>query len=73
MIKTYILNDLDCAACASKIEANIIKIKGVNSVNVNFLAGKIEIDASEEDHEDILKAAKKIVKRYEPDVELVIG
>lgn len=72
MIKTYILNDLDCAACASKIEANIMKIKGVNRVNVNFLAGKIEIDANEEDHEDIFKAAKKIVKRYEPDVELVI-
>ncbi|MEA5018340.1 MAG: cation transporter [Erysipelotrichaceae bacterium] len=73
MVKTYILNDLDCAACASKIEANIIKIKGVKNVNVNFLSGKIEIDASEDDHEDIFKAAKKIVKRFEPDVELVVG
>ena len=38
MKKVIRLQDLDCANCAAKMERGIEKIKGVNSVSVDFNA-----------------------------------
>lgn len=41
MKKTYVLDEIDCANCASKLENAISKIDGVNSASINFFAQKL--------------------------------
>ena len=48
MKKTYRIEGLDCANCAAKIEGMISKLDGVNSCTINFITGKIIIDADDE-------------------------
>ncbi|MBP8641418.1 MAG: cation transporter [Oscillospiraceae bacterium] len=68
MKKTFKLEGLDCAHCASKIETAIKKLGGVNSASVNFMTTKMTIDAEDGRFDDIVKAATAIVKKIEPDV-----
>lgn len=71
MKKVYILEELDCANCASKIEDSVAKINGVNTCTVTFLTRKMTLDMEESDAARIIKEAKKIIKKLEPDVEVV--
>lgn len=72
MKKIVILEELECAHCAAKMEKAVGELAGVEKCSVNFLTQKMEITASDEAMQDILKAAEKIVKKIEPDVEFVI-
>ena len=72
MKKTFIIEDLDCAHCAAKIEDEIKNINGVNSISVNFLSGKITLDASDAEFDSILIKAVEICKRVEPDCNLIL-
>lgn len=70
MKKNYIVEGIDCANCAAKIEDKINKIKGINEATVNFMTSKMIIDAkcdSEEDFENIMNEVRKIFKKLEPD------
>lgn len=71
MKKIFMLEDLDCAHCAAKMEDAIAKLDGVNSVTVSFLSQKLTIDADDDVFEDVLKKAVKIVKKIEPDCKIV--
>ena len=71
MKKVFMLEDLDCAHCAAKMEDAIAKLEGVNSVTVSFLAQKLTLDADDERFDDILKKAIKIIKKIEPDCTVV--
>jgi len=71
MKKVFMLEDLDCAHCAAKIEDAIAKLDGVNSVSVSFLAQKLTLDADDDKFEDILKKAVKIAKKIEPDCRII--
>ena len=64
--------EIDCAACAAKVEEAIKKIDGVENVNINFLTQKISITADEEKFNDVLKAACKAGKKIEPDFSIDI-
>ncbi|MEG1537645.1 MAG: heavy metal-associated domain-containing protein [Clostridiales bacterium] len=64
----YKLEKLNCAHCATKIEDKIAKLPGVQEVTVNFIAGKMIIEASEEDLPHIMEAAAKIIHKMEPNV-----
>ena len=55
MKKTYRLENLDCAACAAKMEAAISKLDGVESVSVNFIMQKLTLEAPDERFDDIMK------------------
>lgn len=66
----YILEDLDCANCAAKMEEEISKLDGVNSVNVSFISTKMTLELAEENVDQILSKIEKIVKKIEPDVKL---
>ncbi len=68
MIKTYILEDLDCAHCAGKIEEDVGKLAGVTKSTVTLLTQKLVVDAEESALGTLLADIKKIVKKYEPDV-----
>lgn len=70
MKKTYRLENLDCAACAAKMEAAISKLDGVESVSVNFIMQKLTLEAPDERFDDIMKKAVKLCRRVEPDMEI---
>ncbi len=71
MRKTYILEDLDCAHCAGEIEAAVGKLEGVKNSAVTLLTQKLVIDVEETKAAGITKEIKKIVKKFEPDVEVI--
>ena len=71
MIKSFKLENLDCANCAAKIESEILKIDGVISASVSFMAQKVTIETSD-DFDIILKKVKAVINRVEPDCELVL-
>ena len=71
MKKTYRLENLDCAACAAKMEGAISKLDGVESVSVNFIMQKLTLEAPDERFDDIMKKAVKLCRRVEPDMEII--
>lgn len=71
MKKTYILEDLDCAHCAAIIEEKVGKLDGVSSSKVTLLTQKLVIEVEEEKAKTVTEEIKKIVKKLEPDVEVI--
>ena len=61
--KTVKLQDFDCANCAAKIENAIRKLDGVTSINVNFMAQKMILEAPEDRFDAVLAEVKKLVKK----------
>jgi len=68
MKKTYILEDLDCANCAAKLERAISGLDGVTGCTVSFFTQKLILEAPDDRFDDIYKQAKKTIRRLEPDV-----
>lgn len=66
----YILEGLDCANCAAKMENEISKLKGINNVSISFMTTKMVLELVEENFEEILVNVEKIIKRIEPDVKV---
>ena len=71
MRKKFILEGLDCANCASKMETAIRKLTGVKEANVNFMTQKLLIEADEDRMAEIIKEAERIVRSIEPDTRMV--
>lgn len=71
MKKVFKLEELDCAHCAQKMEDGIRKLDGVINVQVNFLSQKLTLEAADEKFDNILREAKKIIKKIEPDCALI--
>ena len=71
MKKVYRLKDLDCANCAAKMERSIAKIEGVRSVNVNFIAQKLTIEADDSSFDEVKTKMAAVCKRIEPDCEIL--
>ncbi len=67
MKKSFVLEDLDCANCARKMEEAISKIDGVASVNVSFISQKMTIEADDTVFNDIMKKVVKTIRKVEPD------
>ena len=65
------LEELDCAHCAAKMEEGIRKISGVKECTLSFIAQELVIEADEADFPAIIKEAKKVIKKIEPDCELI--
>ena len=72
MKKTFMLEDLDCAHCAAKMEDAINKLEGVNKATVNFLAQKMTVDAVDDRFDEIMQEAQRIVQSIEPDTSIVL-
>lgn len=62
---TYVLEGLDCAHCAAKIEKEIQKIEGLADTTVNFATKTINIDPKYEE------VVSKLLERIEPGVTLI--
>ena len=70
MKKKFILEGLDCANCAAKMEQAINELDGVKKATVNFMTTKLVIEGEEEKMPAILAEAEKIVKKFEPDTRM---
>lgn len=57
-MKTYLIEGMDCAACANTIVNHLKAVPAVNDVRVNFSTGKAQID-HENDVEEIIKEVSK--------------
>lgn len=70
MKKTYKI-EVDCAACAQKVEDAAKKVEGVASLTVNFMTQKIAVEmADDADEKKIMKAVEKAGKKVEDDFEI---
>ena len=62
------LVDLCCANCATKIEEEVAKLPGVESVIVNFLTEKMLLEIQDDALDALKPEIEKIVRKIEPDV-----
>lgn len=71
MIKNYIVEELDCAHCAAKIEEAVGKLPGVSKSTLTFLTQKLVVEVDDAHASTLTASIKKIMKDVEPDAELV--
>ncbi len=68
MKKKFALQDLDCAACAAKMEDAIKRIDGVTDAAVSYITQKMTIEVSDgTDLDAVMDQVVKACKRVEPD------
>ena len=66
------LEDLDCANCALKMEDGIKKIDGVVNAEVNFMTQKMTIETEVDDQKKIMKEVVKVCRKIEPDCTILL-
>lgn len=70
MKKVFLLDEIDCANCAAKLEESIKKVDKCQNASVNFLTQKMTIEAEEGDMADVVAQVLKICKKMEPDMDV---
>ena len=66
MKKSYRLEQLDCAHCASKLETAINKLPTVTKATVNFLTLKLTVEADDVNFSEALDDVVKTMQKIEP-------
>ncbi len=70
MKKTYKI-DVDCVACADKMEVAANKTSGVKEASVNFMTLKMKVDFEEgADAESVMQEVLKNCRKVESDCEI---
>ena len=64
----YIIENLDCAHCAAKMEAKIRQLEGVRSATITFATRQLRIEAN--DPEALLPQIRKIIRSIEPEARI---
>ena len=65
--------DVDCAACALKMENAARKVDGVEDCSMNFMLQKMDVAfADNADKQDVMKTVRKMCKRVERDCEVYL-
>lgn len=72
MKKTFMLEDLDCANCAAKMENAIRKLEGVREVTVGFLTQKMTIETDDGKMDDVMKRVVEVCRKIEPDCTILL-
>lgn len=72
MRKVFKLDEIDCAACAGKLEDAIKKLDGVEDTKINFLTQKLTLVANDADFDTVLDAVVKLTASIEPDCEILV-
>ena len=67
MKKTYSLDQLDCAACAAKMEEAASQVPGVEELRINFLTKTMSLTASEDHFEQVAQNVMAAFQRVEPE------
>lgn len=72
MKKTYKI-EVDCAACAQKMEDAAKKVEGVKDATVAFMTQKMRVEFEDEaDVDDVMKSVVKACKKVESDCEIFL-
>lgn len=69
IVRELVLEGLDCANCAAKIEKGVNEIEGVKTAKFNFITKILTIELNDKHIVDsIVSKTEEIVNKYEPDV-----
>ena len=60
MKKIYMMEDLDCANCAARMEEAISRIEGVTSARVSYLAQKLILEADDARLDEIMAEGTRL-------------
>ena len=72
MKKTYKV-DVDCAACAEKMQETIKNTEGVKDANLSFMTLKVRVEFEDgADPDTVIREALKNCKKVEDDFEIFI-
>ena len=71
MRKTFVMEELDCANCAAKLERAIGEIEGVSAASISFMTQRMTIETQEDQLAGVMKMVKKTIRKVEPDCTLV--
>lgn len=67
----FVLDGLNCASCAAKMESGIKRIDGVCDASINLATQRLSIEMEEEhDKEHIIKRVQNVVNDIEPQVNM---
>lgn len=66
----WLLEGIDCANCAAKVERGVAKIDGVVTSNVNYMTETLSFEVAEEKENLVLSNVQQKVKQLEPDITL---
>lgn len=69
----FLLEGLNCANCAAKIEDAVAKLAGVASASLNLMTTTLQVDTKSDYSGDLTADIKQIVNRHEPDVQVKIS
>jgi Cd2+/Zn2+-exporting ATPase len=67
----FLLKDLNCANCAAKIQNKIKDLKEVSDANIDIISSTLTVKVSKAGTGEIAENVSRIVKTYEPDVEVI--
>ncbi len=68
---TFILEGLDCANCARKIEERVNNIESVDSATLNFVTKKLVIETNRTNVDSVTSQTCDIVYKLEPHVKVI--
>lgn len=72
MKKTYKI-EVDCAACALKMEEAAKNTQGIISATVSFMTQKMKVEFAEDAEEKkVMKQVLKACRKVEPDCEIFV-
>ena len=72
MKKTYKV-DVDCAACAEKMQEAIKKTEGVKDAALSFMTLKVKVEFEEgADPDEVMKRARDNCKKVEDELEIYL-
>ena len=72
MKKTYKV-DVDCAACAEKMQDTIRKTEGVKDANLSFMTLKLKVEFEDGvDPDAVIRTARENCKKVEDDFEIYL-
>src|SRR5699024_1882211 len=66
----WLLEGIDCANCAAKVERGVASIPGVTGSNVNFMTETLNFEVSDEQENLTLANIQEKINKLEPDVTL---
>lgn len=68
--RELLLDGLDCANCALKIENGVKKIQGVSECSVNFVTKTLSMHTTSDMDEQVVEEAKRKVLKLEPHIRI---
>ena len=71
MKKSFMLEDLDCANCAAKMERAVAALPGVNRATISFMAQKMVLEAEDDRFEEILVQAEDCIRKVDSNCRIV--